>query len=648
VAVAVAALTVAISVAVAGASIAAARAGGSLSAPLRFTPETLDGADNNLAHPSWGEAGARFRRLTRPGYADGIGRMAGGPNPRYVSNRVFNSVGVDLFSARYVSQWGWVWGQFLDHTIDLTKAGSQPAAIRYAAGDPLEAYRTTSRSMAFDRDATAPGTGRRRGDPRQQVNTVASYLDASAVYGRTRSRLDWLLQGPDDGRLSDSSAKLMLPGGYLPPADIRGNARPAPFMEAQGQLQADPGKAVVAGDIRANDNAELTAVQTVFAREHNRIVSLLPRSLPAAERFEIARRVVAAEQQYITYTEFLPAMGVRLPRYRGYRSGVDTEVYDEFATVGYRAHSMVNGEEHIVVAPSSYSARRLARLRALGIAVQPGWGPHRRLRLTLSQDAAFFDPAVLPAIGLGPILRGLAEEPSYRNDAQIDDSLRSVLFELPGPGVHNPAQCLADESTPDCFSGITDLGAFDMQRERDHGMPTYDQLRQALGLSRQTSFTQVTGERTDRFPASLDSSDPINDPHILDVVALRDVFGRLIAPGSSARAVSEVQRTTLAARLKAIYGSVSKLDAFVGMLSEPHVAGTELGPVQLTLWRLQFTALRDGDRFFYARDAVLRQIHRRFGITYRHTLAQLISLDAGVPVGSLPRNVFFAPRPGAG
>ena len=34
--------------------------------------------------------------------------------------------------------------------------------------------------------------------------------------------------------------------------------------------------------------------------------------------------------------------------------------------------------------------------------------------------------------------------------------------------------------------------------------------------------------------------------------------------------------------------------------------GTEFGPVQLALWRRQFTALRDGDRFFYGRDPVLR------------------------------------------
>jgi hypothetical protein len=406
-------------------------------------------------------------------------------------------------------------------------------------------------------------------------------------------------------------------------------------------LQGQPQHADVAGDVRANDNAELTAVQTLFAREHNRIVSRLPRSLPATTRFQIARRVVIAEQQYITYTQFLPAMGVRMARYRGYRRGVDTELSDEFSTIGYRAHSMVNGEEHMLVAAAHFGRARLARLQHLGIAAVRA-GPV--VTLTLPQAAAFFDPQVLPAVGLGPILTGLAQEPGYRNDAQIDESMRSVLFEYPAPGARDPNACLAQESVPGCFTGVTDLGAIDLQRERDDGMPTYNQLRRALGLRAQTTFTQVTGERTDQLPAGL----TIDNPHILAITSLRDVFGRQLALDSTVRAVAETQRSTVAARLKAIYGSVSKLDAFVGMMAEPHVRGTEFGPVQLALWRRQFTALRDGDRFFYARDRVLSQIWRRYRITYRHTLGQLISLDAGVPARRLPRNVFFAPRPPRG
>ncbi|MEO9023434.1 MAG: peroxidase family protein, partial [Solirubrobacteraceae bacterium] len=90
-----------------------------------------------------------YLRLTFPRYADGIGAMEGGPSPRYVSNRIFNSLGVDLFSARYVSQWGWVWGQFLDHTMGLARTGSVSAPIPFDPTDPLESYHNATGSIAF-------------------------------------------------------------------------------------------------------------------------------------------------------------------------------------------------------------------------------------------------------------------------------------------------------------------------------------------------------------------------------------------------------------------------------------------------------------------------------------------------------------------
>jgi hypothetical protein len=103
-------------------------------------------------------------------------------------------------------------------------------------------------------------------------------------------------------------------------------------MATDGRLLANPNSAAVAGDPRANENIALTATHTLFAREHNRIVGLLPNSLSQEEKFQIARRVVIAEEQYITYQEWLPAMGVALPQYTGYKSNVDTTLSNEFAT----------------------------------------------------------------------------------------------------------------------------------------------------------------------------------------------------------------------------------------------------------------------------------------------------------------------------
>src|SRR5439155_5529337 len=133
-------------------------------------------------------------------------------------------------------------------------------------------------------------------------------------------------------------------------------------------------------------------------------------------------------------------------------------------------------------------------------------------------------------------------------------------------------------------------------------------LRRAYGLAPKTSFTAITGESTDRFPASL-GPNAIDNPHSLDFVKLLDKDGKAIDPTSAAaqeETVTGVRRTALAARLKAIYGSVDKVDAFVGMTSEQHLEGTDFGELQLTMWRTQFAAIRDGDRFFYVNDPALK------------------------------------------
>jgi hypothetical protein len=104
------------------------------------------------------------------------------------------------------------------------------------------------------------------------------------------------------------------------------------------------------------------------------------------------------------------------------------------------------------------------------------------------------------------------------------------------------------------------------------------------------------------------------------------------SPEAQEEAVTGVRRTTLAARLRAIYADVDSVDAFVGMVSEKHVRGTEFGELQLAIWTRQFEALRDGDRFFYLDDPALPLIRRLYGIDYRHTLVDLIGLDAGVTV----------------
>ncbi|WP_347584418.1 peroxidase family protein [Acrocarpospora sp. B8E8] len=617
-------------------------------AVVPFTVSSLNGSGNNVANPTWGQANTPYSRVGPTRYVNGLSQPFGGPNVRNVSNRIHNDVNQNLFSERRVTQWGFTWGQFIDHTFGL-RDGREPgdpqgetANIPFSASDPLEDFTSTLGYIPFVRSNPAPGTG--VSNPRQQTNTNSSYLNGFPVYGPDNTRLEWLRTGPVDGNLANNSASLMLSNGYLPRRDARGNAGTAPVMELNGRLIGQPGRAMVAGDVRANENLSLTATQTLFAREHNRIVALLPGSLSEEDKFQIARRVVMAEQQYITYNEFLPSLGVALPRYTGYNPGVNANLGNEFATVGYRAHSMIHGEFELETNASRYSQATLTALTAQGVEVAVD-GDDAEIAIPL--NLAFFNPDLLEQVQLGPMLLALGLESEYKNDEQIDNQLRSVLFQIPVSG--NP-ECLDGPGLPECFNGVVDLGAIDIERGRDHGIPTYNQLRQAFGLPAKTSFTAITGEATDAFPADpqLTAGNEINDPDSLDVLQLFDIDGNAVdlndEDAVEGTATREVRRTTLASRLRALYGNVNTIDAFVGMVAEQHVPGSEFGELQLAMWARQFQALRDGDRFFYGNDQGLTYIRNTYGIDYRRTLGQIIDLNTDLTAADLNSNVFLVPE----
>jgi hypothetical protein len=394
--------------------------------------------------------------------------------------------------------------------------------------------------------------------------------------------------------------------------------------------------------VRANENIGLTATHTLFAREHNRIVSRLPNTLTDEQKFQIARRVVIAEQQYVTYNEFLPAMGVQLPAYAGYNPAVNANLSNEFATVGYRAHSQVHGEFEVETEAARYTPAQLDQFRAQGIEVETDGD---EVAIAIPLNVAFFNPDLLNSLQLGPMLQAIGLESEYKNDEQIDNQMRSVLFQVPVPG--NP-ECLDGPTLPQCFRSVVDLGAIDIERGRDHGMPSYNALRQAYGLAPKTSFTAITGEASEAFPADpqLTPGNEINDLDSIDFTRLFDRNGAPIALDSPAAATDPTvgnRRTPVAARLRGIYGTVGNVDAFTGMIAERHLAGTEFGELQLAIWRKQFQALRDGDRFFYGNDPALTEIRQTLGIDFRRTLAQIISSNTDIPASELNANVFKVP-----
>ena len=99
-----------------------------------------------------------------------------------------------------------------------------------------------------------------------------------------------------------------------------------------------------------------------------------------------------------------------------------------------------------------------------------------------------------------------------------------------------------------------DLAALNIQRGRDHGLPTYNSWRQFCNMTVAEKF------------------DDLKD---------------------------EIKNETLRQRLSKTYTDINHVDLFVGGILEDPLPGSRLGPTFTCLIGLQFKRLRDGDRFWY-------------------------------------------------
>lgn len=406
----------------------------------------IDGRGNNVDNLSWGQAGEQLRRETTVDYGDEISEPAGAdrPSPRAISNAVSAQLGL-MPNERGLSDFVWQWGQFVDHDIDLTETGQDETIdIAVPAGDPEFDPDSSGESViTTDRSAFDETTGSSAETPRQQTNSITAFIDGSQIYGSDADRAAGLREFTG-GRLRMSE------GGYLPKNDSGyPNANP---------IQTGDDELYLAGDVRANEQAGLTALHTLFVREHNRIADDLVAANPGItdeDAFQSARRQVIALLQSITYREFLPALlgEDALSEYTGYDATVNPQIANVFSTAAFRfGHSMVSG----------------SLLQSYGDADTADHDLHVR--------DTFFNPDVFHDGAMTPTLRGLAYQTAQEIDTFVVDDLRNFLFGPPGAG------------------GL-DLVSLNIARGRDHGLPSFNQSRIDVGLEPIDSFDQLTSDQ---------------------------------------------------------------------------------------------------------------------------------------------------------
>jgi peroxidase len=361
-------------------------------APLNFAPRTDDGLVN-------------------------------GPNPRTISNVISGGTGTNGVNGQTTdptaSAWLYVFGQFVDHDLDLEATPLTTPAINIVVppGDPVFPPGT---SILMTRATRSPETN-------TIINTVAGYLDLSQLYGSTAAIAASLRNA--DGTLASSGN-----GQYLPV--VNGS--------------------FVSGDVRVMENPELTAVTTLFMREHNFWVRILKAQYPGwtgNQLYNMAKAITTAEYQNIVYTEYLPTLiGPVLGPYRGYSPNIDAQVTQEFSTAAFRLHTQISD-------------------------TQEGLDNNGSVVFTEPLAQSFFNTAAIDeSNGINPLIRSLGVDFAQATDVYVVAALRNLLFEnLVGGGID-----------------AMDLIAIDIQRERDVGLGTLNQTRRALGLEPYDSFADLT------------------------------------------------------------------------------------------------------------------------------------------------------------
>lgn len=366
--------------------------------------------------------GQPLRRLFASNYGDGKGTPSGQdrPSARVISNAVSKADESKLNKAA-ASDLFWLWGQFLDHDIDLSIPSNDPLSISVPKGDPtFDPAGEGGQTLTTHRSAAVDGVG----GTRQQVNTISALIDGSNVYGSTAEQTDSLREFCG-GRLRASE------NGYMPRTD-------------NGSF--------VAGDVRANENIGLTAMHTLFMREHNRVADALAAENPTwsdEQLFTEARSQVTALIQSVTVNEFLPMLLGKnaLGTYSGPKAGLDGQISNAFSTAAYRfGHSMVSDT---------------LTLRNEDGSLVDG--------KPMALSEAFFRPDTFDRVGIDAILRGMASNTAQAMDPEIVNSLRNLVMDGPR-------------------SPRLDLAALNIARGRDHGLPSLNDARRAFGMQPIESF----------------------------------------------------------------------------------------------------------------------------------------------------------------
>ncbi|XP_029817100.1 eosinophil peroxidase-like [Manacus vitellinus] len=386
--------------------------------PKQDIYRTITGECNNRRHPHLGSSNRGFARWLPAVYEDGVsvprgaseGRHYNGfplPLVRKVSNEIAHTANENVTADQELSLVFMHWGQWVNHDIDLAPASGEGASLELLCHT----------DCAFKPPCF----------PIKLMAVNQHFTDAG-------------LELLPFENVTKSVCVLTNPGANIP--------------------------CFRAGDKRVTENLGLSAMHTIFLREHNRLVTELRGLNPhwdGEKLYQESRKIVIAINQIITYRDYLPLLLAEetskwIPQYRGYDEEVDPRASNVFSLAFRFGHTSVQ----------PFVSR-------LDESFQP-LGSYSHVPLHLTFCATW---RIIMEGGIDPLVRGMVVDHAKKmeqNQLMVEELQNHLFEQLEVMGL--------------------DLAAMNMQRGRDHGLPGYNAWRGFCGLSQPRTveeFSEVLG-----------------------------------------------------------------------------------------------------------------------------------------------------------
>ncbi|WP_238248509.1 peroxidase family protein [Methylobacterium persicinum] len=316
--------------------------------------------------------------------------------------------------------------------------------------------------------------------------------------------------------------------------------------------------------------------------------------------FNAAKLTVEMEYQHMAVDQYARAVSPNIQEFAGYASDKNADISLEFGQAAFRfGHST---------------------LRETIDTMDPTGGITGKI-MSYALEQAFLDPALFAKIGPGAIALGMERQLMNEVDNSITPSLNEGLLGQP-----------------------LDLGAINIARGRDVGMPTLNEAKTALGLKAYADWADfglqmVHPEQLVNFVAAYSfDGDMTKAQTILDLyhgVKFTDLSADEQAYASTLGTTYAAQSAYASQFMNGGDKGIDKVDLWIGGLAETHVAGGVLGETFDTIFVTQIENLMDGDRFYYLQ----RLVNQQFGNEIQNEqFKDLVERNTGVT--NLNGNIF--------